>query len=131
MDCDIRRAEETEVIARTEVLAWRLECVCPWPELPTLKGYVPSKPWERAPASDKQLSFLKRLGLSISRALTKGQASFLLDRALQYEAVFPGPATGRQKRFLQQRDAWVDGLSKKEASKIIGELKQQCETITT
>ena len=124
VDCDIRRAEETETIARTEVLAWRLECVCPWPELPTLKGYSPKKPWESAPASDKQLDFLKRLGLSFSRVLSRGEASFLLDRALQYEAVFPGPATSRQERFLRHRDAWVDGMSKRDASKIIGELKK-------
>ncbi|MCH8880341.1 MAG: hypothetical protein IID34_10715 [Planctomycetes bacterium] len=63
------------------------------------------------------------MGLSASGALSKGQASFLIDRALQYEAVFATPATNKQKWFLCQRRAWCDNMSKREATKLIGELK--------
>lgn len=125
VDRDIRVAEEAEVIARTEVLAWKLERVCPWPDMPTLKGYAPSWAWQWTPATDKQLALLKRLGLSVGRDVSKGECSFLIDRALQLEIRFPAPATDKQEWFLRHHGAWVDGTNKRDASKLIGELKSR------
>jgi len=42
----------------------------------------PNASWRRAPATDKQLRFLIRLGIAPPPGLTKGDASSLIDRAL-------------------------------------------------
>lgn len=104
-------------------VVWRLEAVSPWPELPNLSGYRAACPWHGEPASDGQLRYLRSFGLDITRALTKGEASYLLDQAIRYEQEFPTPATPRQERFLRLAGQWVEGLSKREASSLIDELK--------
>ena len=125
VDDDIRRAEQSRVIARTEVLRWRLEHVCPWPELPTLRGYAPTAPWHDDAATPKQVEYINKFGLAIDRDLTKGECSWLIDRSLQYEAANPTPATDKQEWFLRHHGAWRDGTSKRDASKLIGELKSR------
>ena len=106
VDDDIHRAEQSRVIARRQVLTWRLEHVCPWPELPTLRGYVPIAPWHNDAATTKQVDYINKFGLAIDRELTKGECGWLIDRALQYEAAFPTPATYKQQRCLRYFGRW-------------------------
>lgn len=125
VDRDIRRGEQSRIIASRQVLTWRLERVCPWPELPTLRGYVPIAPWHNDAATTKQVDYINNLGLAIDRELTKGECGWLIDRALQFEAAFPTPATYRQQRCLRYFGAWEDRMSKRDATKLIGELKSR------
>ena len=69
--------------------SWRLESVCPWPSLPTLDGYAPSMGWQADAASEGQLRALARFGLALREGLSKGEASYLIDRCLEYEAAIP------------------------------------------
>jgi superfamily II DNA or RNA helicase len=105
------------------IVSWRLESVCPWPEMPSLEGYAPSSKWQDEPASDGQFRFLAALGLAAREGLTKGEASYLIDRAQEYEAAFPVPATPKQRYLLQQEGLWTEGMSKRQASSLIGQLK--------
>ena len=63
-----------------------------------------------------------------------GRNAQLIDRALQYEAAYPSPATSKQQWFLRRHGAWVDGMSKRDAMHVIGELKAHqavaCECVT-
>lgn len=102
---------------------WRLETVCPWPELPSLEGYAPAQAWQAEPASEGQLRYLARFGLQVGAGLTKGEASYLIDRCLEYESAFPTPATPRQQSYLQQHGLWQDGMSRRQASTLIAYLK--------
>lgn len=104
-------------------VSWCLAEVPPWPGPPTLNGYRPRHAWQQAPATDKQLSFLRAIGLVHLRPLTKGEASWLLDQAKAYEAAFPTPATRRQEWFLRLAGHWTEGLGKREASRRIARLK--------
>lgn len=107
------------------LVSWRLEGVCPWPDVPSIEGYVPTASWHNDPASDGQLHCLAGFGLKVAPGLSKGEASYLIDRALEYEAAFPLPATAKQRRLLTEEGAWEEGMSKRQASRIIGMLKQQ------
>ena len=49
------------------------------------------------------------------------EASHLIDMAIEYKLC--EPATGRQQLFLQYRGCWQDGMTKAEASVLIGQLK--------
>lgn len=110
-------------------IRWRLESVCPWPELPTLDGWQDYLPWHFKPASEKQLKTLQRMGVAIGGdAVSCGQASWLLDQAFQYEEAFPSPATAKQEWYLRYIGKWVEGMTKREAGKLIGELKKQDTT---
>ncbi len=122
MDAEQSRAEQLRLVETSHPLTWSLRSVCPWPELPSLKGYVPSASWHWAPASEKQADYLRRFGLDIGRKLTKGEASHLIDRARDYEAAFPSPATSKQVWRLKREGIWREGITKCEASKLIGQL---------
>jgi superfamily II DNA or RNA helicase len=113
-----RRPEYTD-----QPVAWHLEEVAPWPELPDLNGYYPSKFWHFDRVTPKQLQCLQRFGLEVTRQLTKGEAAFLLDKCFKLDAEYPEPATVRQELFLRSRRCWRPGLTKKQASKLIAELK--------
>jgi superfamily II DNA or RNA helicase len=115
--------EKRERPESDQPIVWRLEQVSPWPELPNLEGYVPSRAWHGDPASPSQVRFLASFGLDVTRALTKGEATFLLDRAVKLDAEFPIPATPRQEQFLRRAGAWRPGTSKREAGRLIGALK--------
>lgn len=106
-------------------LAWAAEEVSPWPDLPSLNGYEPQWDWQVKPATEKQLKALARMGLDLRRDLTKGEASWLFDRAREYDFVFPTPATPAQERFLRRAGEWQDDMSKREASRLIFRLKQE------
>jgi superfamily II DNA or RNA helicase len=127
-----REASEAEPAERTEepaanrpavivpVVSWELETICPWPELPSLVGYRPLQPWHHDPASPGQIKYLRALGLGDFPGMTKGQAAHLIDQAEQYEASFPTPPTERQRGYLQTHDLWRDGMSRRQASQLIG-----------
>ena len=106
-------------------LNWRLSSVCPWPDVPSLKGYVSWTYWHDTPASEKQIKYVRGFGLEVGRDLTKGEASFLIDRCCDYEAVYPTPATSKQTYCLKRHGVYRDGITKREASQLIGELKKQ------
>lgn len=106
----------------TGPVVWRLESVCPWPALPSLDGYRQTSPWQLAEPSEKQLHALKKFGLQWQRELTRGEVSYLLDQAFAYEEAFPMPATNAQAWRLRLEGKWVEGMSKREASRIIGQL---------
>lgn len=106
------------------VLAWQAQEVCPWPELPSLDGYAPCQPWQGEPASAGQLAYLRRLGLALEGALTRGEASYLIDRAREYDAAFPPPATARQKAVLESAGLWSEGLDRRQASSLIDTLRK-------
>lgn len=112
------------------IVSWRLESVCPWPGLPSLEGWVDHLPWHCKPASERQMATLKRMGLAVHYELTCGEASCLLDQAFSLEAAYPAPATAKQEWCLRHHGLWVEGMTKREAGRIIGELKrvQQDET---
>jgi superfamily II DNA or RNA helicase len=124
-DYDRDEAERLCEIVSQRPLKWRLASVCPWPELPNLSGYVKASGWHGADASSKQLAYLNRQGLDVSRGITKGEASYLIDRCMDFEAQFPSPATSKQRYCLRRAGLWRDGLSKKEASRLIGQFKAQ------
>ena len=101
------------------IVSWNIMNACPWPELPSLDGYVPTQEWHDEPASQGQLRYLSRYGLTVSGSITRGEASYLLDRAAEYEAAFPAPATPRQRAYLIRHGMWEKGMSKRLASQLI------------
>jgi superfamily II DNA or RNA helicase len=107
------------------VVAWRLETVCPWPALPSLDGYVPTAGWMDDPASDGQVKFLRSLGLDPQEELTKGQASYLIDRAAEFEAANPTPASPKQRGLLKREGLWLEGMGRRQAQRLITQLKQR------
>jgi hypothetical protein len=116
------RREKREV----KILEWRMAYVCPWPEMPSLEGYAPDAelPWQAGPATEKQLAYLKRLGVAVGADLTAGEVSYLIDRAKEMEAAFPAPATPQQKFCLRKAGLWKEGTSRKEASRLIAQVKR-------
>lgn len=123
VDRDIENQQRRLIIKTQLPLSWRLERVCPWPTIPTLQGYVDTKPWHKSPASEKQVAFLHGTGLETARSLTRGEASYLIDRMLEYKAEYPDPPSPKQKYFLQSRKRWSDDLSFNDAKKLIGKIK--------
>jgi superfamily II DNA or RNA helicase len=117
------RQEEIAEQGRNGIVKWRLKSVCPWPGLPSLEGYQPTANWHNDDASEKQLNILAGLGLKMARYPTKGEASWLIDQAMAYEEAYPAPATGLQEWFLRFRGLWQEGMTKREASKVIGKIK--------
>jgi hypothetical protein len=122
-DADRAEAERRKLVESTCPLKWRRKAVSPWPELPNLSGYAPSEAWHGHSATGPQVRYLGVFGLNVTRRLTKGEASYLISRALEYEAAYPTPATGAQRGWLKRRGVWRDGMSKREACRLIGEMK--------
>lgn len=122
---ELRRHEE---LIRSDIrrpIIWRLESICPWPELPSLEGYKPDKPWHNDPASDKQTNWIKKFGLGLQKDFTKGEAGWIIDQCLQFEAAYPTPATSKQEYRLRLEGLWEEGLTKKQASNLIARLRQE------
>lgn len=105
------------------VVSWRLDEVCPWPGMPGLDGYAPTMPWHDDKASPGQVKFLRSFGLEVSGGLTKGEASYLIDRANEYESAYPRPATPRQEFTLKREGLWVDGMGRRLAGQLITQIK--------
>lgn len=97
--------------------------VSPWPEAPSLVGYVPTDEWEWRTATDRQVEFLRKFGVRVERELSRGEASWLINRCLEYDAAFPAPATSGQQWFLRKHCAWRPGMTKREARQKISEIK--------
>lgn len=66
-----------------------------------LASYVPSFGWEMAPASEKQVSALEKLGISPDQIDNAGKASLLLDRLNTRKS--EGLTTPKQIRFLENK----------------------------
>lgn len=66
-----------------------------------LSGYVPSFPWEMAPASSKQVDALEKYGINASAVECAGKASLMLDRLAKRRS--QGLSTPKQIRFLEGR----------------------------
>ena len=81
------RLERVRRIKRDPLL-WIEGEVCPWPEKPTLEGYRQRYRWHRHPATGPQYNYLRDLGFKAARPLTKGEASWLIERAKEYDATF-------------------------------------------
>jgi len=123
VDRDHHEAEELDLAESSRPVEWTSREVSPWPDVPTLDGYAEAAFWHPAPASDPQVKYLRRFGLTVKRDLTKGEASWLIDRCMEFDAAYPSPATSKQEWFLKREGAWPGSLTKREASKLIGEIK--------
>lgn len=104
-------------------IKWRIKTGCPWPESPSLDGYKPEADWQKQPASEGQIKFLRSFGLDIQN-VTKGEASYLINQCKEFEAAFPAPATPKQKYYLRSHGLWQQGISKKVANQIINNHKE-------
>jgi superfamily II DNA or RNA helicase len=105
--------------------AWELEEETPWGELPSLGGYVPTAGWHDARASAKQVKALRRqYRFDIHRDLTRGEASHLLDRCKDLDELHPVPATPAQVRMLASHGSYHPGMTKREATRRIVQLKE-------
>jgi superfamily II DNA or RNA helicase len=112
-----------DIEAEAPIVSWRLEASCPWPSMPTLEGYEPTAAWQGDPASAGQMRFLQKLGMRVGRDLTKGEASHLISRALEYEAAFPPPATTWQRRDLERAGLWQEGMSRRQAARLLADFR--------
>lgn len=65
-----------------------------------LTNYVPTFPWEMGPATEKQLNYLERLGISSDRVPNKGMASLYIDRLSSRRD--EGLTTPKQIRVLER-----------------------------
>lgn len=118
VDEDRRQAEADRRIASQRPLTWRAKAVSPWPDLPDLFGYTPSRAWETAAATDKQLRFLRSFGVEITREITRGEAAHLICRALTLEAAHPTPPTPAQAWRLRKEGIEVP-TTKREAGRLL------------
>jgi hypothetical protein len=94
-------------------LRWRPDARQP-PPLPTLDDYEPRHLWHHQPATTRQLRYLARLGLGVTRPLTRGEAAYLLDQAADTTRAFEQPATRRQRELLGKlgQARLPDGMSR-------------------
>lgn len=115
-----REREQREV----RIVEWRMAYVCPWPDLPNLDGYVPIMEWQNGPASASALKYLASFGVEARPELTAGQVSYLIDRAKELDAAFPAPASPQQAWALRKHGLWRKGMTRKEAGRIIGQIKK-------
>jgi superfamily II DNA or RNA helicase len=118
-----REAEAAAERFRVEhPVRWKATEVSPWADLPSLAGYRPTGPWCAEPPSEKQFAYLcRRFELDPDRPLTRGQASYLIDQCMQREALLP--ATPNQVYCLRRLGRWRPGLTRQQASEIIGRYK--------
>ena len=121
-DEDRQEAERAALIPSQRPLKWRLKMVCPWPDIPALDGFVPTMTWQLRSATKKQIRFLRGFGIEITRDLLRGEASHLINRALEYEAAFPTPATPAQKWRLMKEGVWNEDIGRRDARRIIAEI---------
>jgi len=133
-DDEEKEAEEKDKEFRewNGAVKWRLQSICPWPELPDIKTYNPKNqpPWHHDLATPKQLSAISKFGLEIDTDVirTKGEAAHILQQCFDYAETHPTPPTPAQEWRLRNIGRWEEGLTRKEAGKRIGEWKSK--TIT-
>lgn len=128
VDEEIADLERQAKVKSVRPLAWAVESRNPWPELPTLAGYVPGAPWQAEMASPKQAGFISSFGVEIERELTKGEASWLINQCLELDQEMPILATPGQRGYLVRRgiltQEQADTVSKRDASKLIAKNEQ-------
>jgi type I site-specific restriction endonuclease len=108
-----------------QVKRWQNGTDTVWEELPDLRGYTPTRWWEKGPASDRQLAALKRYGFEVLRPLTKGEASHLIESCVRLDKIYCTPATDGQESTLRKFGWWEEGLCKREAIRRVGHLLKQ------
>jgi superfamily II DNA or RNA helicase len=91
-----------------------------WEEQPDLSGYRPTRNWENAPATAKQVRRLTREGFEMLRPLTTGEAAHLIRRCEDLDEKYPTPATPEQRGLLCRLKLWEAGLTKRRAQRRIG-----------
>ncbi len=96
---------------------------------PTLDGYEPTWTWQNQSPTPWQLGYLEGLGLIVKPGLTRGEAAYLIAQCKRYEEEYPLPATAKQKWFLRSQGLWRDGISKREATNLIAEIKRQEQSL--
>ena len=93
-----------------------------------LSGYVPTFGWEMAPASQKQLETLEKMGIFAGSIENAGMASKLLDRLITRRK--DGLATPKQIRFLEGKGFRAVGTWKFDAAnKMISRISMNGWTI--
>ncbi len=125
VDEECRQAVAAHELPRQDPLSWRLTRICPWPDMPTLAGYSQKLEWQIGDATESQRRYLMSFGVKQERNLSKGEASWLIDRCRELQAGQAEPATSKQEWYLKKQKAWRDGLTKQEASRRIGQLKRR------
>jgi len=80
--------------------------------------------WRKYPASQGQLDYLQRLGVSLDRDITKGEASDLIDKIMSQ------PASEKQICCIKKHNIHADPylLTKNEASRLISKYKHSSRT---
>lgn len=129
VDEEIAELERVAKIQSNRPLTWRVEERSPWPELPTLNGYVETEHWHSDVASPKQEKFIASFGVDIGRHITKGEASWLINQCLELDQEYPQEATIGQKRLLLRRKvvtaSEAESLTKREASRLIAKVNAE------
>jgi hypothetical protein len=105
-----------------QALRWESGEEVPWPEVPDVRDYRPTKAWQNDPATEGQIAHLKHLGFKPLRPLTKGEARYLIGLCWEMDRRYPTPATPQQASFLWRRGEWREGMSKREATRVIAGL---------
>lgn len=124
VDEERRQAVTAHELLRPDPLTWRLARICPWPDMPNLTGYSQKLEWQIGDATESQRRYLMSFGVKQERNLSKGEASWLIERCQKLQAGQAESATTKQEWYLKKQKAWRDGLTKQEASRRIGQLKR-------
>ena len=66
-----------------------------------LVNYEPVTPWEKGPASEKQLTYLEKMGIDRAYVPNMGMASLYIDRLISRRN--EGLSTPKQIRYLEKR----------------------------
>lgn len=100
-----------------------LEAAKNWAEQQAKNGFNDKEAaWTKKPATEKQLELLKRNKIYIKSGLTMGEARELIEK-INIEREFE-PPTPKQVFFLRRVGRMEEGMTKREAQRIIGMLKQ-------
>jgi superfamily II DNA or RNA helicase len=95
-----------------------------WPTIPSLEGYRARGSWRPQSATDKQLRALKCFGFDVRGELSKEEASYLIGQCYRLDGQYPTPATPAQEKALMAQGLWRPGTSKREATRIIIDMKR-------
>jgi superfamily II DNA or RNA helicase len=96
----------------------------PWGAIPNLESYQARGRWEIEPATERQLRAIRRFGLDLRREVTRGEAWHLLSECNRLDRQHPTPATPSQESLLKWYGRWRPGTSKREATRIIIDMKR-------
>ncbi len=89
-----------------------------------LLDYEPTFPWEAAPATERQLKYLERLGIATASVSCAGKAAKLIDRLVKRADA--GLSTPKQIRLLERFGfRRVGEWSKEDAGRMISAVKER------